>query len=99
MDCSPRAGEGVAGAAVCFADCTSSTTLPRRGSFPGQGKGSLRRRVVSLLRNRHDPRNRSWTRPSGPRWGALARRDDALRAHARKEEQRRQSAAAWLARV
>ena len=23
-----------------------------------------------------EPRNRSWTRPSGPRWGALARRDD-----------------------
>ena len=23
------------------------------------------------------PRNRSWTRPSGPCWGALARRDDA----------------------
>ena len=25
----------------------------------------------------HDPRNRSWTRPSGPYWGVLARRDDA----------------------
>ena len=45
------------------------------------------------------PRNRSWTRPSGPRWGALASGATTLRAHAREEEQRRQRAPVRLNRV
>ena len=36
------------------------------------------RPLFDHLRALIQPRNRSWTRPSGPPWRALARRDDAV---------------------
>ena len=45
--------------------------LAARGYF--QAFGAVKNTIASII----EPRNRSWTRPSGLRWGALARRDDA----------------------
>ena len=46
-------------------------------SAADSGLDAAQRRASFDRLSASNPRNRSWTRPSGPRWGALARRDDA----------------------
>ena len=73
LACDNRASPGCRsqGPAFLLRRCAPLGALQGRHCLPGQPLQSYSEK------QRIEPRNRSWTRPSGLRCGALARRDDA----------------------